>query len=339
MQPSPCSPLRSTAARNDARDRTLALTLALAAGAAAALPGSTACSRCDLYYYPLELSLEESPVDADLFAVAAAQEVALAVGDGGTILRRIDGVWTAQASGTEAALRGVEVTGAGVALAVGDGGTILRSADAGVTWSAVDAGVTAGLAAVRCRKDGTCVAVGDDTLLVSLDAGATWATPGDAPPEPGALRAVGIDRWTFHSFIAVGLAGAIVVSDDGRTWTSVPGSTTDYAAVASDSNDWVLAGADGALFVLLINDELFDNSLFEPAAVTGMSRDGRWMVRDDGSLRHGEPLWQEEANVVDDAAGRPMFAVASIGDEALVVGAEGLVGRGRVADEMECVPH
>jgi hypothetical protein len=338
MQPSPRSPLRSTAARSDARDRALALTLALASGAAAALPGSTACSRCDLYYHPLELSLEESPVDVDLFAVAAAKEVALAVGDGGTILRRIDGVWTAQASGTEAALRGVDVTGSGVALAVGDGGTILRSADAGVTWSAVDAGVTAGLAAVRCRKDGTCVAVGDDTLLVSLDAGATWATPGDAPPEPGALRAVGIDAWTSHSFIAVGLAGAIVISDDGRTWTGVPGSTTDYAAVTGSGSDWALAGPGGALFVL-VNGEFIDNSLFEDAAVTGMSRDGRWMVRDDGSLRHGEPLWQEEANVLDDAAGRPLFAVASIGDEAIVVGADGLVGRGRVADEMECVPH
>ncbi|MBZ5711891.1 WD40/YVTN/BNR-like repeat-containing protein [Nannocystis pusilla] len=328
MQPSPRSPLRSTAT----------LTLALASGAAAALPGSTACSRCDLYYYPLELSLEESPVDVDLFAVAAAKEVALAVGESGTILRRFDSAWTAQTSGTEAALRGVEVTGSGVALAVGDGGTILRSADAGVTWAAVDAGVTAGLAAVRCRKDGTCVAVGDDTLLVSLDVGATWATPGAAPPEPGALRAVAIDPWAYHSFIAVGLAGTVVISDDGRTWTSVPGSTADYAAVTGSGSDWALAGAGGALFIL-VNGEFFDESLFDDAAVTGMSRDGQWMVRDDGSLRHGEPLWQEGANVLDDAARRPLFAVAAIGDQAIVVGAGGLVGRARVADGMECVPH
>lgn len=333
---SPDRELASRRVRARPRVSRLMLPLALASAAAGALSGTTACSRCDLYYRPVELTVAESPVEADLFAVTAAKGVALAVGDGGAIVRQAnDGEWTAQASGATVALRGVDFAGPEVAVAVGDDGMIVRSLDAGASWSAVDAGIAVDLAGVRCDDEGTCVAVGDDTLLVSDDAGETWAPPASAPAEIGALRAVEIDARTLKPFIAVGLAGAILVSADAQTWTALPGASADFHAVALDGSDWVVGGAEGALFIV-INDSLLDESQFAEAMITGVARGAEWMVREDGALVSGQPAWREEPSVINDDAGRPLHAVVAVGDEALVVGADGFIARGRVADEREC---
>ncbi|MFY0533942.1 WD40/YVTN/BNR-like repeat-containing protein [Nannocystis pusilla] len=227
------------------RSSRLLASFALAAAAGATLPGALACNRCDLYYLPIEWHAEEVPVDADLFAVAAAKGVVVAVGEGGAIARQAgEAAWTAPASATDAALRGVEFATPEVVIAVGDGGVVVRSVDAGETWAAVDAGVEDDLAAVGCDDAGTCVAAGDGVLLVSTDAGATWAPPASAPAELGALRAVGVNTG-FDEFVAVGLAGAVVISPDGQTWTAVPGASADFHAVALTASDWALGGADG----------------------------------------------------------------------------------------------
>ena len=67
----------------------------------------------------------------------------------------------------------------GTALAVGEGGTILRSGDRGATWAAVAAGTNAWLQSVALSPDGgTALAVGQGgTILRSGDRGATWADP------------------------------------------------------------------------------------------------------------------------------------------------------------------
>ncbi|WP_434426028.1 WD40/YVTN/BNR-like repeat-containing protein [Nannocystis pusilla] len=196
-----------------ARTSCLAGSLALAAAAGAALPGAVACSACDLYYQPIVWDAQASPVKADLFAVAAAQGLVVAVGEGGSIARQAgEAAWTAPASPTDASLRGVAFTRDETVVAVGDGGAVVRSTDAGETWAVIDAGVTDDLAGVTCSDVGTCVAVGDGVLRLSTDAGASWAPPAEVPAELGALRTVAFDPTVFQAFIAVGLAGAVVLS-------------------------------------------------------------------------------------------------------------------------------
>ena len=317
------------------RSSRLLVSFALAASAGAALPGALACNRCDLYYLPVEWHAEEVPVEADLLAVAAAEGVVVAVGEGGAIVRQAgEAAWTAPASPTGAALRAVEFATPEVVIAVGDGGVVVRSVDAGATWAAVDAGVTDDLAAVGCHEAGTCVAAGDGVLRVSTDAGASWSTPASAPAELGALRAVGVNDG-YDEFVAVGLAGAIVISPDGQTWTAVPGASADFHAVGLTGSDWALGGADGALSILA-NGVLIDESQFDRATITGLTREGRWMVRADGVVVHGYPAWGEDGGVATEEGLPPLRAVVAIGEEALAVGDDGTVGRARLAEEREC---
>ncbi|MFZ6183772.1 WD40/YVTN/BNR-like repeat-containing protein [Nannocystis pusilla] len=316
------------------RSSRLLASFALAAAAGAALPGAIACNPCDLYYRPIEWRAEEVPVEADLFAVAAAEGVVVAVGEGGAIARQAgEAAWTAPASATGAALRGVEFAAAEVVVAVGDGGVVVRSVDAGETWGAVDVGVKDDLAAVGCDDAGTCVAAGDGVLLVSTDAGASWAPPVEAPAELGALRAVGVNTG-FAEFVAVGLAGAVVISPDGQTWTAVPGASADFHAVAQTASNWALGGADGALFILT-NGVFIDESQFDRATITGLTREGRWMVRADGVVVYGHPAWVDESVRTEEEL-PPLHAVVAIGDEVVVVGDGGLVGRARQAEAWEC---
>lgn len=318
------------------RTSCLASSLALAAAAGAALPGGVACNSCDLYYQPVVWDAQTSPVKADLFAVAAAQGVVVAVGQGGAIARQAgEAAWTAPASGTDASLRGVAFTRDETVVAVGDGGAVVRSTDAGETWAAIDAGVTDDLAGVACSTAGTCVAVGDGVLRLSTDAGATWAAPAEVPAELGALRAVGFDPGVPHAFVAVGLAGAVLLSEDGQTWTAMPGASADFDAVAPYAGRWVLAGADGAVF-LIIDGEFVDESQYESATITGLTREGEWLVREDGVVISGFPFWYDETTVRLEEELPPVRAVAAVGDAVVVVGDGGLIGRARVSDESEC---
>jgi cysteine-rich repeat protein len=70
---------------------------------------------------------------ADLYAVSGAGAKVLAVGNAGTIVTISDSSVSSLASGTSAALRGVQVFDDGTAVAVGDAGTVL--AFDGAAWS------------------------------------------------------------------------------------------------------------------------------------------------------------------------------------------------------------
>ncbi|MFZ6179183.1 WD40/YVTN/BNR-like repeat-containing protein [Nannocystis pusilla] len=319
-----------------ARTSCLAGSLALAAAAGAALPGAVACNACDLYYQPVVWAAQVSPVEADLFAVAAAQGVVVAVGAGGAIARQAgEAAWTAPASATDASLRGVAFTRDETVVAVGDGGVVVRSTDAGETWAVIDAGVTDDLVGVTCSEEGTCVAVGDGVLRLSTDAGASWGQPAEVPAELGDLRAVAFDPSVPNAFIAVGLDGAVVLSEDGQTWTAMPGASADFQALATHAGRWVLAGADGAVF-LLIDGEFVDESQFDTTTITGITRDGEWLVREDGVVISGSPFWYAETAVRTEEELPPLRAVTPIGDEAIIVGDGGLIGRARISDELEC---
>jgi photosystem II stability/assembly factor-like uncharacterized protein len=82
--------------------------------------------------------------------------------------------WTAQASGTLQALRGVACTDAQHAWAVGDGGLALATVDGGVTWSPV---LTTVAAVHKLRiAHGLGFAVADDgSIWSTTNTGASWS--------------------------------------------------------------------------------------------------------------------------------------------------------------------
>ena len=81
----------------------------------------------------------------------------------------------AKGSEGKGCLRGVASDGPKVAVAVGDGGQILRSEDGGKSWQQVARTGRDDLQAVACGAGGTLVAVGKKgTAVVSKDDGKTW---------------------------------------------------------------------------------------------------------------------------------------------------------------------
>ena len=102
-------------------------------------------STCPLGQWCVEVPQIPSPVPLlhGVWAVSATD--VFAVGDVGTILRRVNGTWIPLVSGTTSNLRGVWAASSSDVWAVGVGGTILRFN--GTTWSTV-AGVTSDIDAV-----------------------------------------------------------------------------------------------------------------------------------------------------------------------------------------------
>ena len=78
-----------------------------------------------------------SPVTADLFGVAAADKLIVAVGDKGTILRSRDGIaFAARPSPVTDGFVGVAIAGAAI-YAVTTEGALVRSSDAGDTFASL----------------------------------------------------------------------------------------------------------------------------------------------------------------------------------------------------------
>jgi photosystem II stability/assembly factor-like uncharacterized protein len=183
---------------------------------------------------------------------------AIAVGEGGTIVRSADAgqTWTAVVEREPAhALRlaAVDFNGAQVGIAVGQGGLIRRTSDGGVHWvtvrlpGAISGNYNdryTGLYSVAFADDHTVVASdGSSVLLHSDDAGLTWASS-----DVG----IKIGQMAFRHGLGVAMAdGGMARSiNGGAQWELVPGSSGVYAAdplsitFASDSVI-VMAGWQG----------------------------------------------------------------------------------------------
>jgi hypothetical protein len=172
-------------------------------------------------------SIERSGTDAPLRAVAASvsgrTELAVAVGDHGTIVSRdASGVWTREESGTTEDLEGVATTG-GFWYAVGKGGVILRR-DSGAThvWEPTPSGTKA------------------DLLAVVTPPASTWAA-------------------TRFAAFAVGRGGAILELDTAQayvirsaSWRTVPsGTKEDLLAGAFHATGAVAVGRHGAIVTMM----------------------------------------------------------------------------------------
>jgi photosystem II stability/assembly factor-like uncharacterized protein len=167
---------------------------------------------------------------------------------GARVYRTVDGgsTWTL-ATGTVAGLKAIDFVSPATGYAVGDGGVVLRTVDGGATFAARPfAGGAAGqnLTSVDCATADTCLMTisGGDRLARTTDGGATSTavSPSGLPLTDAAFsnaaRAVG-----------VGARGTTVVSNDaGANFTSIGSRLAGTFASLRSSGQRVYApGANG----------------------------------------------------------------------------------------------
>lgn len=129
------------------------------------------------------LLVNNVPTNKNLNSVRfASSNIAIAVGDSGTILKSIDGgnVWTAINYSKKNKLRSVTFTDSNTGYIAGDSGLILRTIDSGNTWSIMISGTTTNLYSLSFSGLTKGYVAGNNggplsgVLLRTLDAGITW---------------------------------------------------------------------------------------------------------------------------------------------------------------------
>src|SRR5206468_1934584 len=135
-------------------------------------------------------------------------EGVFAVGDGGTVLRRVGGAWWRVPTSTSENLRGAWTSPTGVLWAVGDEGTIL-SFD--FPHACIDDGMQDGR-----ETDVDCVDACTHGIWGTSDLSRVWGTADN-------------DAWAVGS-------GGVILHYDGANWSKVPSHTgQDFAGLSGTS--------------------------------------------------------------------------------------------------------
>ena len=186
--------------------------------------------------------------------------VILQTTDGGTTWNRIPtsalppalpGEGAYAASGTNVAARGERVWIATTA------SRVLSSTDGGRTWTVsttpLATGPSAGIFSIAVRDSLHGIVVGGDfkkeseainNAAITDSGGRRWVAVGGLSGYRSAVAHVpGLDR----TFIAVGPSGTDVSSDDGRTWTAVPGPGFHAVSFSPKSRIAWAVGEKGAV--------------------------------------------------------------------------------------------
>jgi photosystem II stability/assembly factor-like uncharacterized protein len=150
-----------------------------------------------------------------------ADDTGYAAGEGGDILRTLDGgatwEWCSRAE-TKENLSAVHFPDGRNGFAVGARGTLLKTSDGGGSWKQVDGAAARDLLGVHFLDGETgCVVGANGTALWTSDGGATWTLGGTGTPAD--LDAVHV----ADSATAYAAAGRLVIKtgDAGKSWTRV----------------------------------------------------------------------------------------------------------------------
>jgi hypothetical protein len=134
-------------------------------------------------------------------------------------------------------------------IGVGTAGQILTSSD-GFTWAEERVDTAYQLTAVA-GPDSLLVALGTDWLG---DGEGVWVSAHGGPWErvrQGPPRLSGI-AWSGQRFVAIGASGVIMVSSDGRTWSSRVSQTTETLNdIVWSGNQFIAVGSNGAIVTSL----------------------------------------------------------------------------------------
>jgi hypothetical protein len=250
-----------------------------------------------------------------VWAVSATD--VFAVGDGGTILRRVNGIWTPLLSGTTSNLRGVWAASSSDVWAVGVAGTVLRFN--GTAWSTI-AGVT------------------------TSDVDAVW---GSSATDVWLVGSGQVTHWNGTSFSATGFGGTMLsVSGTGPrdvwvtgentflhhftgTWTTVNpgvGTSTFFAVLALSTTEvWASDFMPNKETVHMVGTkwtaQKTGGAIFE--GLSGQTSNDVWGA---GGSRVGH--WNGSAWTIAQPFGTnvPLWSVATAPGAVWVVGDSGLIG-------------
>lgn len=248
-----------------------------------------------------------SPTTSTLYSVAFSnQNICVAVGDSGTIVRSIDGGtgWSTVNSPVGDALRGVSFFGNN-GLAVGISGRILRTTNAGATWKLLARQTTKNLYSVSMSSR-MAVATGEEgTILVSTDNGITWT----AKTAGSASIFFGVSVYG-DSAIGVGGQGAFINTiNRGDGWgleavggsldffygATLPDGVVGYAVGVSTSGNWILR-TDNTGFTWAAQTSGSTSPL---SGVSFSSRDTGTVVGANGTILHtsnGGKQWDSQVS-------------------------------------------
>jgi photosystem II stability/assembly factor-like uncharacterized protein len=181
-------------------------------------------------------------------------------GSGGKIYRTTDGAgsWT-QVGSVPAALNDLTFVSPTMAYAVGAGGTLLQSTDGGGIWSALPLALPAGpvpvLTQISCSDPMDCLiatapaaAGGTNSLVRTSDGGKTGTLV-----SPSGQNLLSVAFSTATNAVAVGVAGATVISSDGgatfpTTVSHRLGATLEGPIrIGANAQDAYMAGHSGLI--------------------------------------------------------------------------------------------
>lgn len=245
---------------------------------------------------PLPALINPKATEGLLLGLAAVGTSRIAVGGNGAILRAVDGKDFKQvASPVDSTLTALAFADARHGWAVGHDGAILHSADGGATWALQNwqPDQNAPLFAVLPLNAQQIIAVGAfGTIKTTADGGKTWADL-DAPAITGEKNHLNaIARLRDGRMAIVGERGLVGLSSDGRDWQRI---ALPY---------------EGSLFGVLPLGE-------RGVAVFGMR--GNVYVSD--APEAGE--WTK----LETGSTSSLFAGALAGEDAILVGADGVILR------------
>jgi photosystem II stability/assembly factor-like uncharacterized protein len=283
-------------------------------------------------------TIQSSPTSVNLYGVTYSNVNSnkwLAVGDGGTIIRSIDGgiTWSNVTSPVVDALRGVALHG-NIGLAVGISGRVVRSTDAGITWVEETRPTTRNLYSVSMSDFMTVITGHEGTIFVSYDNGLTWTfhTAGTA----SILFGVSVNG---NTAVGVGGAGAVVMSVNGGSgWgltvlgdqntffysTSFVNSNTGWAVGSSLTTGNVIIKSVDAGFVWSGESAPTTEQLF---GVSFSSLDSGTAVGSNGTIIHtvnGGATWLNQTSGTTQILNGVSFANSGLG---ITVGNAGTILR------------
>lgn len=270
---------------------------------------------------PVTLTLNDAPAGTwvgqrgnyvdTLSGIWGMDNLVIAVGGGGTILRSEDGgkVWTRQASPKDAWLRCVWGSGPDDIFVVG-GNAIMHSTDGGITWTPQKVPITGTffMAVWGSGREDVYVVGGDGHILNTTDSGQTWKE------DPSGVNGTFYDVWGSGAddIYIVGQTkdGAPVVLQSkigGHLWSKLPVDTLDSPLRQIDgaSVDY-LYGVSAKGTVYESNDRAATwksigsfNSEAELLGIRVVGKGDLYVVGRDQTLEHttdGGKNWKDELN-------------------------------------------
>ena len=196
-------------------------------------------------------SIQSTPTRMNLQDIVAwNMSQAVAVGDGGVVLRTEDGGhhWAAvevPLSKLSNKLLRLRLFEDASAWAVGEGGSVLRSGDVGRHWQRVHGDVDQAWNDVHKQGEQVWVAGEFGRIAVSRDVGRNWSSV--ASPVRTSLMAIAFRD--ANNGVAVGVEGVILITrDGGAKWIEVPKPTREHLFdLLWDGTGWLAVGDKGIL--------------------------------------------------------------------------------------------